>query len=105
VLMAGVDLPVKAIRQQVSAAINVLVQARRMADGSRKILKVTEVTGMEADTVVIQDIFEYVQTGINANGIVEGQFRATGVRPHFMERLGAAGVRLDEDMFLPRQIG
>ena len=102
VLMAGVDLPVKAIRQQVSSAINVLVQARRLADGSRKILKVTEVTGMEADTVVLQDIFEYAQTGINAHGIVEGHFRATGVRPHFMDRLNAAGLNLSEDMFLPR---
>jgi pilus assembly protein CpaF len=105
VLMAGVDLPVKAIRQQVSSAINVLIQARRLADGTRKVLKVTEVTGMEADTVVIQDIFEFVQTGINTSGIVEGHFRATGVRPHFMDRLTAAGLHINEDMFLPRQIG
>jgi pilus assembly protein CpaF len=105
VLMAGVDLPVKAIRQQVSSAINVLIQARRLADGTRKVLKVTEVTGMEADTVVIQDIFEFVQTGINASGIVEGHFRATGVRPHFMERLTAAGLHINEDMFVPRLLG
>ena len=105
VLMAGMELPVKAIRQQVCSAVNVLIQARRLADGTRKVVKITEVTGMEMDTVVTQDIFEFVQTGINSNGIVEGHFRATGVRPKFMDRLQAAGIHIDEATFLPRQLG
>jgi pilus assembly protein CpaF len=105
VLMAGVELPVKAIRQQVSSAVNVVIQARRLSDGRRKVLKITEVTGMESDTVVTQDIFEFVQTGTNANGVVEGHFRATGVRPAFMDRMLAAGLDLDEAMFLPRKLG
>jgi pilus assembly protein CpaF len=95
VLMAGIELPVKAIRQQICSAVDVIVQARRIADGTRKTMKITEVIGMEGDTVLTQDIFEFVQTGVNANGIVEGHFRATGVRPSFMDRLNAAGIVLE----------
>jgi pilus assembly protein CpaF len=95
VLMAGIELPVKAIRQQICSAVDVIVQARRIADGTRKTMKITEVIGMEGDTVLTQDIFEFVQTGVNANGIVEGHFRATGVRPTFMDRLNAAGIVLE----------
>src|SRR6188474_1604814 len=104
VLMAGMELPVKAIRQQISSAVNVLVQARRLADGTRKVVKITEVLGMEADTVLTQDIFEFVQTGINKAGIVEGYFRSTGVRPTFLDRIRAAGMSLNEDWFQSRPL-
>jgi pilus assembly protein CpaF len=105
VLMAGIELPVKAIRQQICSAIDVIVQPRRIQDGTRKVMKITEVIGMEGDTILTQDIFEFVQTGVNASGIVEGYFRATGVRPTFMDRLAAAGVNLDHVKFESRELG
>jgi pilus assembly protein CpaF len=104
VLLAGVELPVKAIRQQVSSAIHLMVQVRRLADGTRKVVKITEVNGMESDMILTQDIFEYVQTGINRNGIVEGHFRATGVRPNCLDRVAAAGMPLDENWFISRNL-
>jgi pilus assembly protein CpaF len=104
VMMAGMELSIKAIRQQISSAVHVLVQAGRLADGTRKVLKVTEVLGMEADTVTTQDIFEFVQTGINTEGIVEGYFRATGMRPRFMDRLVAAGMPLSDVNFEARRL-
>ena len=105
VLMAGMELPIKAIRQQMSSAIDVIIQARRLSDGTRKVVKVTEITGMEGDALLSQDIFEYVQTGVNSNGIVEGYFRTTGVRPVFTERLRAAGVKTDDFNFETRTLG
>src|SRR5438876_8535990 len=87
VLMAGYDLPVKAIRQQVGAAVNVLVQAARLTDGSRKIVRVSEIVGMESDQLQLQDIFEFVQTGVTPEGRVQGQFRASGLRRRSKYRL------------------
>ena len=92
VLMAGFELPVKAIRQQVASAINVLIQVSRLTDGSRKISKISEIVGMEGDQIQIQDLFEFVQTGIGPDGRVAGQFRSTGLRTRFFDRLVAAGV-------------
>jgi pilus assembly protein CpaF len=92
VLMAGFELPVKAIRQQVASAINVLIQVSRLTDGSRKISKISEIVGMEGDQIQIQDLFEFVQTGIAPDGRVAGQFRTTGLRTRFFDRLVAAGV-------------
>ena len=93
VLMAGFELPVKAIRQQTASAINVLVQAARMTDGTRKVVKISEIVGMEGDQLQLQDIFEYVQTGIGADGRVQGRFRSTGLRTRYFDRLVAAGVK------------
>jgi pilus assembly protein CpaF len=104
VLMAGMDLPVKAVRQQISAAINIVVQVRRLSDGTRKVVKVTELTGMEGDAVLTQDLFEFVQTRVNPNGIVEGHFRATGVRPTCLDRLIAAGEALERFNFEARKL-
>jgi pilus assembly protein CpaF len=104
VMMAGMDLSIKAIRQQISSAVHVLIHASRLADGTRKVLKITEVIGMEADTVTTQDVFEYVQTGITADGIVQGYFRATGMRPRFMDRLIAAGMPLGDVNFEARRL-
>ena len=99
VMMAGFELPVKAIRQQFASAIHVLVQAQRMTGGGRKIISVTEVTGMEGDIITMQDIFAFEQTGVTAAGRARGQFIATGIRPSFLERLKTAGCELDPSLF------
>jgi pilus assembly protein CpaF len=91
--MAGYDLPIKAIRQQVGSAINVLVQVARLTDGSRKVTKISEIVGLEGDQIQLQDIFDFVQTGIAPDGRVQGQFRASGLRTKFFDRLVAAGVK------------
>ncbi len=99
--MANLNLPHKAARQQIAAAITVVVQALRLIDGRRKITSIQEITGMEGDVITMQEIFAYRQTGIGADGAVEGYFHATGVRPKFAERLRAFGVLLPDAMFDP----
>jgi pilus assembly protein CpaF len=99
VMMAGFDLPIRAIRQQFASAIHVLVQAQRLMGGARKLISVTEVTGLEGDVITMQDIFSFEQTGISASGRARGQFVATGIRPSFMERLKASGCDVDPSMF------
>ena len=101
VLMAGMDLPVRAIREQISSAIDLIVQQSRMRDGSRKITYITEVQGMEGDVIVLQDLFVYEQTGVDENGKVAGAFRSTGIRPKFMQKLEAQGVNVPLDVFAP----
>jgi pilus assembly protein CpaF len=96
VLMSGFELPVKAIRQQVASAINILVQVARLTDGSRKVVKISEIVGMEGDQIQLQDIFEFTQTGIGPDGRVVGQFRATGLRSRYFDRLVAAGVKAQD---------
>jgi pilus assembly protein CpaF len=92
VLMAGIDLPIKAIRQQMASAVHVIIQVSRMTDGTRKVVKISEIAGQEGDQVQLQDIFEFVQTGIGPDGRVQGQFRATGLRSRYYDRMVAAGV-------------
>ncbi|MEO8269221.1 MAG: CpaF family protein [Aureliella sp.] len=104
VMMAGYDLPIKAIRQQLSSAVNVIIQANRLQGGPRRVTHITEITGMEQDTVVMQDIFKFVQTGINEEGKAYGHFECTGVRPSFMHRLEQSGVRLPASAFRQRKI-
>lgn len=99
VMMAGFELPLKAIRQQFASAIHVLVNANRLTGGPRKIMSVAEVQGMEGDAVTIQEIFKYEQLGIDSSGKAYGQFIATGLRPSFLERLGYSGVNLDPSIF------
>ena len=99
VMMAGFELPVRAIRQQFAAAIHVLVQAQRLTGGARKLISVTEVSGLEGDIITMQDIFSFEQTGISSSGRAKGQFVATGIRPSFMDRLKAAGCDVDPSMF------
>jgi pilus assembly protein CpaF len=98
-LMSGLDLPLRVIREQIAAAIDLIVQQTRMKDGSRKVTYITEVAGMEGDTVVLTDIFKYEQTGIDANGAVLGELKPTGIRPLFIGRLEAAGFRLGPEVF------
>jgi pilus assembly protein CpaF len=99
VLMAGMDLPIKVIRQQVSAAIDLIVQVTRLKDGSRKVTGVTEVAGMEGDTIVLTDIFRFEQTGTTPEGKIIGQLKPTGIRPLFTPRLEAAGFKLPPEVF------
>src|SRR5512133_307164 len=99
VLMAGMDLPIKVIREQVASAIDLIVQQSRMKDGSRKVTAITEVAGMEGDTIVLTDIFNFEQTGISTDGKVLGELKPTGIRPLFSPRLEAAGFKLGPEVF------
>ena len=98
-LLSGVSLPEKAMRQQIAAAINIVVHTSRLSDGTRKLMKITEITGMEGETVMMQDLFEFVRTGTSPSGKVLGHFRPTGIRSFYNQRLEAAGLRLDARLF------
>jgi pilus assembly protein CpaF len=98
VMMAGMDLPMRAIREQVSSAIDVIVHLERLRDGSRKIVNITEVTGMEGDVITMTDIFVFEQSGIE-NGKVVGRLRPTGLRPKFMDKIEASGLHLPASIF------
>lgn len=102
VLMAGMDLPVRAIREQISSAVDLIVHQMRMRDGSRKVTHITEVQGMEGDVIVLQDLFLYEQEGVDDEGKVKGNFQATGIRPSFMNRLEAQGVNVPVRVFAPQ---
>jgi pilus assembly protein CpaF len=101
VAMAGVDLPLRAARAQIASAISVIVQGSRLTDGSRRIVSVQEITGMEGDTVTMQEIFAFRQTGVAGDGKVQGYFAATGIRPRLWERLVTHGIHLPETLFAP----
>lgn len=103
VLMAGMELPVRAIREQISSAIDVVVQQSRMRDGSRKITHICEVLGMEGDVITLQDIFLFHQTGKDNQGRITGEFRPTGIRPKFYDRFDASGIHLAPDIFGERR--
>ena len=102
ITMAGFELPIKALRQQISSAVDLIIQANRLQGGPRRITHITEVVGMEQDTVIMQDIFRYVQDGIDETGKARGRFVATGVRPSFMDKLESSGVRLPSSAFRER---
>jgi pilus assembly protein CpaF len=99
IAMGATNLPEKAMRQQIAAAIQLVVQQTRMADGTRKVTTVSEITGMEGDVITMQDIFVFEKMGLNKDGKVLGRFRATGVRPKVAERMKAGGIHLPTDMF------
>lgn len=98
-LMSGIDFPVKVVREQIAAAIDLIVQISRMRDGSRKVVQITEVQGMEGDIVVLQDVFRFIERGVDSAGKVMGEMRPTGIRPKFMPRLEAAGIKLPPEIF------
>lgn len=104
VMMAGFELPTRAIRQQFASAINLIVQAARLTGGPRKITNITEVQGMEGDIVTMQDIFKFEQDGVNASGKAYGRIVSTGVRPSFIDRLLAAGTVIDPNWFVARDL-
>jgi pilus assembly protein CpaF len=99
VLMAGMDLPVRAIREQIASAVNLIVQQARLKDGSRKIINITEVQGMEGDVVVLQDVFVFEQTGLDERGKIVGQLRPTGIRPKFVELFEQQNIYLPPNIF------
>jgi pilus assembly protein CpaF len=101
VLMAGMDLPLKVVRQQISSAVDLIIQQSRLKDGSRKVTAITEVVGMEGDVVVLTDIFKFEQTGTGEHGKIMGELKATGIRPIFSPRLEAAGLKLGAEIFMP----
>ncbi len=101
VLMAGISLPGRAMREYISSALDLLIHLARLSDGTRKVVRVTEVVGMEGDMVTLQDIFIFDQKGIAPSGEVLGQHRATGIRPRFADRLKSAGIVLDPLVFEP----
>jgi len=99
VLMSGMEIPIKAIREQVASALNIIVQQSRMRDGSRKITNITEVVGMEGDIVTLQDLFYYKSEGLDSNGKLKGSFLATGIRPGFLEKLSGNGIPIKDEWF------
>ena len=99
VLMSGLDLPVKAIREQVHSAIDLIVHQQRMKDGSRKVVNITEVVGMEGDVITLQDIYVYKIEGMDNFGKIKGKFISTGIRPNFLEKLSSSGIMVRDDWF------
>jgi pilus assembly protein CpaF len=99
IAMANLNIPEKAIRQQVASAVDIVIQVTRLSDGTRRVTSISEITGMERDVITMQEIFAFQQTGINQAGQVVGSFRATGIRPKNSDRICTAGFKLPMDMF------
>jgi pilus assembly protein CpaF len=99
VSMANLNIPERAVRQQIASAVHAVVQIARLSDGARKVITISEITGMAGDSIAMQDIFVFERTGIDESGKVRGMFRATGVRPQFSDRLAIAGERLQSAVF------
>ena len=104
VAMAGLSLQTKAVRHYTSSALDVIIQIARLSDGTRKIISVQEITGMEQDVITLQEIFCFEQTGVDREGRARGRFKATGVRPRFVERFDTLGIQLDADVFDPFKV-
>ena len=104
VSMAGFNLAAKAMRHYVSSALDVIIQIARMSDGTRKLISLQEVVGMEGELITLQELFVFQQTGLDENRKVKGRFKATGVRPTFYERIAAKGVTLPPDLFDPQKV-
>jgi pilus assembly protein CpaF len=102
--MSGVNLTPRATRQQISSAVTVVMQVSRLTDGARKLVSLQEVTGMEGDVIAMQEIFRFEQTGVDANGKVQGHFFATGVRPRFADRLKMFGMPVPDSVFDPDRV-
>lgn len=102
IMMSGFELPIKAMRQQIASAVDIIIQASRLQGGKRRVTHITEVVGMEQDTIVMQDVYHYVKDGILEDGTVKGRFVSTGIRPNFMDRLEAVGIRLPNSAFRER---
>jgi pilus assembly protein CpaF len=99
--MSGVDISSRSARGQIASAMHVVVQVSRLSDGRRKVTSVSELTGMEGDVITMQEIFRFRQSGIGADGVVQGKFEATGIRPRFLEQTMAHGISLSPDLFRP----
>lgn len=101
---AGISLPPKAMRQQISSALAVVIHVARLSDGKRKLTSIQEITGMEGDIVTMQEIFTFEQTGLAPDGAVLGHFRATGIRPKFVDRLRVHGITVPDELFDPTRL-
>ena len=104
IAMAGYDIPMRALRSQISSAVSVIVQVRRLTGGRRRVVSVSEITGMEGEQIQMHDLFSYEQTGVDTDGHATGRFSATGIRPRCADRIENRGIRLPSDLFLRRQI-
>jgi pilus assembly protein CpaF len=104
IAMAGLNIPTKFVRHYISSALDILVHVSRLTDGSRKLVSLQELTGMEGETINLQEIFVFEQTGLDANNAVKGRFKATGIRPRFVEKLKARGIQVPAELFDPRKI-
>lgn len=102
--MAGLELPIRALRHQFASAVDLIIQANRLQGGPRKVTSITEVVGMEGDTIIMQELFAFKQHGVDANGRAHGEFVATGIRPTFMDRLETSGFSLPADIFRQRSL-
>jgi pilus assembly protein CpaF len=100
VLMAGMDLPLRAVREQIASAVDLIVHLSRLRDGSRKIVSITEVQDMTSEVIALQDVFVFEQTGV-VDGVIQGGLRPTGIRPQFTEKFAAMGISLDPNIFCP----
>jgi pilus assembly protein CpaF len=94
-LLSGASIPQRAMRQQIASALNIVVHLSRLPDGSRKVMRISEITGMEGDTVMMQDLFEFKRTGLATDGGVNGQFRSTGIRSMYTDRVATTGHRIE----------
>jgi pilus assembly protein CpaF len=102
--LAGLNLPIWAIRKLTASSVTLIVQVSRLPGGKRKVVTIAEITGMEGETVSMHDLFEYVQTGIDASHVVEGYFRATGIRPQCLHKLTVRGAKLPVELFADRRL-
>jgi pilus assembly protein CpaF len=99
--MSGIDIPAQSSRAQIASAVDVVVQVARLSDGRRKVISISELTGMEGEVITMQEIFRFRQSGVDAEGVVKGCFEATGIRPRFLEQVLAHGLSLPADLFRP----
>src|SRR5438105_7040839 len=102
IMMGGFEMPIKAMRQQIASAMDIIIQANRLQGGPRKVTSITEVLNMEQDVIIMQDVFKFKQLGIDQNGRAFGQFESTGVRPSFVSRLESKGIKLPSNLFQAR---
>jgi pilus assembly protein CpaF len=100
--MAGFEMPIWVVRRQIASAIHIVVQLSRLFGGARKLVKISEITGLEGDVITMHDIFQFNQTGVDAHHNAQGYFCATGIRPHCLSRLEAYGINLPSDLFEAR---
>ena len=101
--MSGIDIPPRSVRAQIASAVHVVVQVERLPDGRRRVVSLSEITGMEGEIITMQEVYRFRRTGVDAGGAVQGHFEATGIRPRFAARLAACGIHLSADIFQPHR--
>jgi len=104
VALTGVDISAKFLRHYISSALDIIIHISRLADGSRKLMSLQEITGIEGEVIMLQEIFTFEQTGVHNNGSIKGHFKAMGIRPRFVERLKALGISIPPDIFDARKV-